>query len=321
MYGKTNVAGSGGGSFAESTDAVLKVLTSADATVTVTKNGTTKTGSDWVTSVDNSTTAHLYAIKQAQFDGSNAWQITSTRTVDEQTETITATIIINSNKIFEVSLLFTLPYEYQQVTYISSEGSGNLGNQYINTGILASSVKRGHVTGHVNSFGGNGQYASIFGANSCTASNKAIENYKTLAYVPKTGNYYVSSRTISATSLTAGNDFEVTFTVASESSSITVKNGTASAVTTTNTSSVGAIAAYPLFLFGCNYGGSFLSGYGFRGQISEAIFYGQNDEKLAHFIPCYLKTDATVIGMYDIVNGVFKANAGSGYLTKGSDVT
>lgn len=37
------------------------------------------------------------------------------------------------------------------------------------------------------------------------------------------------------------------------------------------------------------------------------------------FVPCYRKSDS-VIGMYDLVNGVFYTNAGSGTFTKGNDV-
>ena len=44
-----------------------------------------------------------------------------------------------------------------------------------------------------------------------------------------------------------------------------------------------------------------------------------NNILLKKFIPCYRKSD-DVIGMYDVVNGVFYTNAGTGTFTKGNDI-
>ena len=51
----------------------------------------------------------------------------------------------------------------------------------------------------------------------------------------------------------------------------------------------------------------------FSGKIYE------NDILQRDFVPCYRKSDGE-IGMYDIVNGVFYTNAGSGTFLKGADV-
>lgn len=45
----------------------------------------------------------------------------------------------------------------------------------------------------------------------------------------------------------------------------------------------------------------------------------ENDILVRDFIPCYRKSDG-VIGLYDMVNGVFYTNAGAGTFTKGNDV-
>lgn len=49
------------------------------------------------------------------------------------------------------------------------------------------------------------------------------------------------------------------------------------------------------------------------------IMYGQNGKEIAHFIPCYRKSD-NVAGMYDIVRQQFFVNSGSGSFTVGPDV-
>ena len=45
----------------------------------------------------------------------------------------------------------------------------------------------------------------------------------------------------------------------------------------------------------------------------------ENNELKYEFIPCYRKAD-NVAGLYDLVNGVFYTNAGSGTFAVGSDV-
>jgi hypothetical protein len=45
----------------------------------------------------------------------------------------------------------------------------------------------------------------------------------------------------------------------------------------------------------------------------------EGNTQIRDLVPCYRKAD-TVIWMYDLINGVFYTNAGSGAFTKGSDV-
>ena len=44
-----------------------------------------------------------------------------------------------------------------------------------------------------------------------------------------------------------------------------------------------------------------------------------NDNLVRDFVPCYRKADDE-IGMYDMANGVFYTNAGTGTFLKGPDV-
>lgn len=61
--------------------------------------------------------------------------------------------------------------------------------------------------------------------------------------------------------------------------------------------------------------------YGFKGKIYSCVVYSDlaGTTKIGEFIPCYRKSDG-VIGIYDRINETFYVNAGTGTLTKGSDV-
>lgn len=69
----------------------------------------------------------------------------------------------------------------------------------------------------------------------------------------------------------------------------------------------------------CCYGGAPDStAYQLVGTLYRVTFY-DNNVKTNDFVPCYRKSDG-VIGLYDMVERTFYGNAGSGTLTKGSDV-
>ena len=57
----------------------------------------------------------------------------------------------------------------------------------------------------------------------------------------------------------------------------------------------------------------------FVGKIFYFTIYDSNDNVIADFVPCYLKSNTT-IGLYDAKNKIFYANAGTGSFTKGGDI-
>ena len=65
-----------------------------------------------------------------------------------------------------------------------------------------------------------------------------------------------------------------------------------------------------------------LDRYPYEGRIYSVRFYTINEigeeVNTVLLLPCYRKSDG-VIGMYDVVSGVFYTNSGSGTITKGSD--
>ena len=73
---------------------------------------------------------------------------------------------------------------------------------------------------------------------------------------------------------------------------------------------------YSMYLFGLNYAGNF--DRGFNGRIYSCKIY-DNDTLVRDFVPCYRKRD-NVIGMYDLVNGAFYTNSGTGAFIKGEDI-
>ena len=70
------------------------------------------------------------------------------------------------------------------------------------------------------------------------------------------------------------------------------------------------------YIFAANWGGT--PNY-FQSCRLYNLIFTDNETIVRNFIPCYRKAD-DVIGLYDLVNGVFYTNAGSGTFTKGNDV-
>ncbi len=76
--------------------------------------------------------------------------------------------------------------------------------------------------------------------------------------------------------------------------------------------------AYTAYLFAINTANSVSLNTGIL-RIRSCRLY-DNSILVRHFIPCYRKTDS-VPGMFDLVNGVFYTNSGTGMFLVGADVT
>lgn len=76
-------------------------------------------------------------------------------------------------------------------------------------------------------------------------------------------------------------------------------------------------STYTLFLFNVNNIGTPHASFGFKGRIYACQIY-DNDVLIRDFVPC--KNDSDVIGMYDLVNGVFYSNDGSGTFGVGAEI-
>lgn len=81
-----------------------------------------------------------------------------------------------------------------------------------------------------------------------------------------------------------------------------------------------SVSTYKICLFGYGTG---IADYPSQ-QKSKANLYSckiyQNNQIIYDLVPCYLKADPMVVGMYDIANGQFYGNNGAGIFYKGPDV-
>lgn len=103
IYGNPLIFGGGGGSGPSASDAILTVTVPTGSTVTMTKGGTTLTPTMWVQAADPTLDCALFVIAPSMFDAVNAWTVTATL----GTDTASDTVLITSNKEYEIMLSFT----------------------------------------------------------------------------------------------------------------------------------------------------------------------------------------------------------------------
>lgn len=184
-----------------------------------------------------------------------------------------------------------LPYEYQQVEYLHSDG-----NQYINTGYIPGNnnlvidmigTTDTNTPGTNRSFYGgasSGVWNPLF--NVCNGHwEVGFGGYWAVGTIPSTGGYYV-------TKLIASNGTNQTFVVNGE----TLVNNASRSYTATNG------PAWYLFKINNSF------------PMIGAIHYmkiTENGTVVREYIPCYRRADMKP-GMYDTVNNVFYTNSGSG---------
>lgn len=97
------VVGGGGGKLKD-TDAVLIATVPTGSTVTATKGGTTLTPTMWVKAADSTLDCAIFSIPASQFDSTTPWTVTAT----DGTSTARATVLITTNKEYEVTLVYEL---------------------------------------------------------------------------------------------------------------------------------------------------------------------------------------------------------------------
>lgn len=111
--------GSGGGSGPSASDAILTVTVPTGSTVTAAKGGTTLTPTMWVQAADATLDCALFVIAPAQFDSVNPWTVTATLVTDSAT----ATVLIDSNKQYDVELSYHY-FLYNKGTQFPSRPGG-----------------------------------------------------------------------------------------------------------------------------------------------------------------------------------------------------
>lgn len=121
----------GGGGKLKNTDAVLIVTVPTGSTVTATKGGTTLTPTMWVKAGDASLDCAIFIISASQFDSVTPWTITAT----DGTNTASTTVLITTNKAYEVVLKYKLWLYKNGNTYDSTTGGWQVQNYNSNSTI------------------------------------------------------------------------------------------------------------------------------------------------------------------------------------------
>ncbi len=198
----------------------------------------------------------------------------------------------------------TLPTEYQEVEYIATSGT-----QYIDTNYVLKSNKFKvdlliQFTGSsVSTFA---SYVGFMKSSSTVTPRFGIHNYNGGIFM------YGADATLSTESKVTKEKTLIVFNGNRSTQSLSVGGAVHSSTASYNMSS----NTLSMYLGARNVAGAVnnaLSTKLYRFKLSV------DGEKVRDLIPCYRKSDS-VIGMYDIVNGVFYTNKGSGSFTKGHDL-
>lgn len=196
-----------------------------------------------------------------------------------------------------IEFISQLPIEYQEVEYIQSSGT-----QYIDTSVIPTVNTRVVLDIDVLSYPGD--YLAIFGERHTTQTTNLF-------------SFWVSSATTFRTDFgsSTGN---TTITASVIGRYVIDKNKnvtTVQGITATNPTST-IQTTYPIYLLSNNYGGTADDRRPIAKIYSCQIY--DSDILVRNFVPCYRISD-NAAGLYDLVNGVFYANVGSGTFTVGAN--
>ena len=201
-----------------------------------------------------------------------------------------------------------LSSRYQEVKYITSSGT-----QYIDTGVANASGVYIEAKIKYNSLG----FFNCFIGSQITPNNAGNGSQAPIIAYDTTSDYtlyegYSSHRT----------NLQINTTTPQIIKSSTVDGNVFMNVdgsNYSNNSNAGQTRGNKnLYLFAMNNGGT--AGFNASGNLYYLKIYDNvNGNLVRNFVPCYRISD-DVIGLYDLVNGVFYTNDGTGVFTKGSNV-
>ena len=213
-------------------------------------------------------------------------------------------------QLLESLLLSRLPSAFQEVEYIESAGT-----QYVDTQCIVNSSTKVKLESALSvAYTSQSQYACIIGTTGNSTSNPAFCIYVNTQYVGGRFGQYPSGTTASLFSLVEWGTNTKHY-IECEINSLSVDNQTpitASMEYATLSNSL------KLFVRGGYNSAVFNSDSYSKAKLYSCKIY-DNDVLVRNFVPCYRKSD-NEIGLYDLVNGVFYINAGTGTFTKGADV-
>lgn len=190
----------------------------------------------------------------------------------------------------------TFPDGYQRVEYIESTGT-----QYIDTGVNAKDTL---------SF----EIGCTYSDNTVIGVQDNNSEAKCLAVAGTSKEYWVRFLSNGGYNFGVSLDYQNTYTISitADKACLYHNGGKAEISYQIMTNSVN----YPLYIFARNINGS-ASSFSNIKLYSCKIY--DNGKLVRNFIPCYRKDDE-VIGLLDIVSGVFFTNQGTGKFSKGADI-
>lgn len=97
-----NMVGGGSGGL-KATDAILRVIAPAESTVTITKNGVSKSDAGHENAIDPTLFDYYFIIHSSQFDSVNPWTVTATLGSESSSDTI----VIDSADEYDVELSYS----------------------------------------------------------------------------------------------------------------------------------------------------------------------------------------------------------------------
>ena len=200
-----------------------------------------------------------------------------------------------------IEFISQLPTEYQEVEYIQSSGT-----QYIDTGVVATSGFEIDIKINIDTV--TGSWAPILAAHELSAPYK--RNF--IAYTSSKKMEIDAGDKITQTSVTLTGDDVIKASNVENNFYLNV-NGTNYTPTVTTAASHLAYSGRTMHLLHSN-------GYDF-GYTSGKVYYCKitvHGTLVRNFVPCYRKSD-NIVGLYDLVNGVFYTNAGTGNFAKGKN--
>lgn len=277
MIGRTNVGG-GGNTFAfiVVTYPAGSVCTCSDGTRTIRAKGTTG--------------SYLFSVPYAA-----NWKVYATNGIDEAEKNVNISYYGQSET---VNLTYIIPYEYQAVDYVESNG-----NQYIDT-LLIPITGYDKIECEFSQTNTSVSYSGLFGSLENWLFILRSSTNKMKCYFGNvdvwTLNMVLYEKHSIALDITAtGIDSLIDGTIYPH------KNSSAPSVLNS-------------YMFACNDINTGVAFYGYFRIYSFKMYKG--GEKVRDFIPCYRKSD-NVAGLFDTVYKRFYASEGSSEFVAGGDVT
>lgn len=195
-----------------------------------------------------------------------------------------------------------LPSAYQRVEYIESTGT-----QYIDSGVVGSnSITSKSVFEYVELTSNGYILACAYTtSNRCFQCSTSGTGYFRLGY----GSYLEASEELAIT------DIKYTIETKIENNNYNMYINNSLVISLSANQSYSSYQT--LYILSGNIAGTSTSNA--KVKLYSCKIW-DNGSLVRNFIPCYRKSD-NVIGLYDLVNGVFYTNAGSGTFLKGGNVT